>query len=250
MRKHIENTIRHYGEKLSSYDLARFGDIVDPVKIIFDKAIYGYSLDEIIKGELFSQRDRISRNEVDYFHKYIFQYIEGCTVTENGWDVIISRDERIDVPECGKVKSVYAQFVSTYDSLNSAAIHKSRIAAQMQLLDDDDCACFLVEIKSEHSQNIAWEISVDGEKYMHRRIRRVSMDEFYKTVTGQDDAFYQMCMALPAVVEEVVESSDAIAVPHDTVIEELRSVAESKNGSLAMALFMLGFGSYIGFDKK
>ena len=73
------------------------------------------------------------------------------------------------------------------------------------------------------------------------------MDEFYKTVTGQDDAFYQMCMVLPSVIQEVVATSDNIVVPHDTVINELQNIANEKDGSFALALYMLGFESYIGF---
>ena len=118
---------------------------------------------------------------------------------------------------------------------------------QGQLLKDDDCACFLVEAIAKRSQNISWSVSVDGTRQKHRRIRRVSMDEFYKTVTGQDDAFYKMCMVLPSVIQEVVSSSDSIAVPHDTVIDELQRIAYEKNGSFVLALYMLGFDSYIGF---
>ena len=73
------------------------------------------------------------------------------------------------------------------------------------------------------------------------------MDEFYKTITGQADAFYKMCMALPSVIQEVVANADEIIVPHDTVMEELQRIADEKNGSFALALYMLGFESYIGF---
>ncbi len=75
------------------------------------------------------------------------------------------------------------------------------------------------------------------------------MDEFYKIVTGEPNAFYKMCMVLPSVIEDVVNSSNTITTPNDTVIDELKEIAESKNGSFALALYMLGFGSYIGFDS-
>jgi hypothetical protein len=75
------------------------------------------------------------------------------------------------------------------------------------------------------------------------------MDEFYKTVTGEADAFYKMCMVLPSVIEDVVETAGTVSVPHGTVIEELHRIAESKNGSFALALYMLGFGTYNGFTE-
>lgn len=247
-RHHIQDTIQHYGEKLAPYDLRRFNsNIVDPIKLIFDKTVYQYSWDEIIKNEIFRQRDKSNNNDIGYFHQRIFQYMNGCTVPQAGWDVILSKDSRINVSECGSVKTIYVEMKNKHNTMNSASSAKTYMKMQGQLLSDDDCACFLVEAIAKKSQNIAWSVSVDGAKQKHRRIRRVSMDEFYKTVTGQADAFYKMCMVLPSVIQEVVATANNIEIPHDTVIEELQHMADNKGGSFALALYMLGFESYIGF---
>ena len=125
---------------------------------------------------------------------------------------------------------------------------------QNQLLNDDDCACFLVEAIAQRSQNIKWETTVDKKKVGHKLIRRVSLDNFYAIVTGQDDAFYQMCMILPCVIEKTVKEFEGTIVPHDTVIDELKALSskenvESEDLAMAMAVYMLGFGSYKGFAK-
>lgn len=247
-KHHVQKTIQHYGEKLAPYNLEKFNsNIVDPIKLIFDKTVYQYTWEEIIKNEIFRQRDKANNNDIGYFHQRIFQYMKGCTVPQAGWDVIFTKDDRIEVPECGSVKTVYVEMKNKHNTMNSASSAKTYMKMQGQLLKDDDCACFLVEAIAKKSQNITWSVSVDGTKQKHRRIRRVSMDEFYKTVTGQDDAFYQMCMVLPSVIQEVVATSDNIVVPHDTVINELQNIANKKDGSFALALYMLGFESYIGF---
>lgn len=123
---------------------------------------------------------------------------------------------------------------------------------QNQLLTDDDCACFLVEAIAKRSQNIKWETTVDDKKVGHKLIRRVSLDQFYALVTGQEDAFYRMCMVLPDVIEKAVIELDNEIIPHDTVIDELKAMAkeqniQSDNLAVAMAVYMLGFGSYKGF---
>lgn len=138
--------------------------------------------------------------------------------------------------------------------MNSAAAGKTFIKMQSQLLKDDDCACFLVEAIAKKSQNIKWETSVDNQKVGHKLIRRVSMDKFYALVTGQDDAFYQICMVLPEVIQKVVETEGENLVPHDTVIDELREIAkessiEGTDLAFAMAIYMLGFSSYAGFNS-
>ena len=124
---------------------------------------------------------------------------------------------------------------------------------QNQLLHDDDCACFLVEVIARQSQNIIWAPRVDGRKLEHARIRRVSIDQFYAILTGQTDAFFAICTALPRIVREVLTEQDGfVSTPHDTVLEELslRAQAFSHLGedmSMIMATYMLGFHSYEGF---
>lgn len=40
-KKHVRATIMKYGEKLESYDLKRFNsNLIDPIKLIFDKSVY------------------------------------------------------------------------------------------------------------------------------------------------------------------------------------------------------------------
>ena len=58
-----------------------------------------------------------------------------------------------------------------------------------------------------------------------------------------------VCMVLPSVIEKAVKKLEGTIVPHDTVIDELRAMAseqnvESENLAIAMAEYMLGFGTY------
>ncbi len=257
---HVKETIKKYGEKLESFDLRRFNkNIIDPVKLIFDKTVYQSSWDEIVSNEIFRQRDKSNNNDIGYFHQRIFQYIANCHVPPNGeeggWDVIYSNESGIVIPEAGTVHKVYVEMKNKHNTMNSASSSKTFIKMQNQLLNDDDCACFLVEIIAQRSQNIKWETTVDKKKVGHKLIRRVSIDQFYDLVTGQNDAFYKVCMVLPSVIEKAVSELDSTIVPHDTVIEELKAMAEkmdfeSKDLAIAMAAYMLGFSSYIGFKEE
>jgi len=67
---HVEATIKNYGNKLESFNLKKFNkNIVDPVKLIFDKTVYGFTWEEIIKNEIFRQRDKSNNNDIGYFHQ-------------------------------------------------------------------------------------------------------------------------------------------------------------------------------------
>lgn len=53
---HVQDTIKKYGEKLESFDLKRFNkNLVDPIKLIFDKLIYQATWEEIVSNEIFRQ---------------------------------------------------------------------------------------------------------------------------------------------------------------------------------------------------
>ena len=257
---HVKDTIDKYGEKLESFDIVRFNkNIVDPIKMIFDKTVYQTSWDEIVGNEIFRQRDKSNNNDIGYFHQRIFQYINNCHVpdngTEGGWDVIFQVPEGIALPEGDVVHTVYVEMKNKHNTMNSAAAGKTYIKMQSQLLDDDDCACFLVEAIAKKSQNIKWSTTVDGKSVSHKKIRRVSLDQFYALVTGQEDAFYKMCMVLPKVIEKVVnEGGEDVKVPHDSVMSELRRIAkemntDDENLAMALAVYLLGFSTYNGFSK-
>ena len=254
---HVKSTIEKYGEKLKSFDLKRFNkNIIDPVKLIFDKTVYQASWEEIVSNEIFRQRDKSNNNDIGYFHQRIFQYIDKCRVPDNGkeggWDVIFENPDSIEIPSAGTVSRVYVEMKNKNNTMNSASAGKTLIKMQNQLLTDDDCACFLVEAIAQHSQNIKWETTVDKHKVGHKLIRRVSLDKFYALVTGQEDAFYQMCMVLPDVIQKAVDELGNSIVPNDTVMQELKELSKqynfkSEDLSIAMAVYMLGFGSYNGF---
>lgn len=258
--KHVKATIDKYGEKLESFDIVQFNkNIIDPIKMIFDKTVYQSTWDEIVSNEIFRQRDKSNNNDIGYFHQRIFQYIADCHVPENGkeggWDVIFQKVEGITLPDGDVVHTVYIEMKNKHNTMNSSAAGKTYIKMQSQLLDDDDCACFLVEAIAKKSQNIKWSTTVDGKSVSHKKIRRVSLDQFYALVTGQEDALYQMCMVLPSVIENVVnEGGDEVKIPHDTVLSELKAVADrlgesNENLAMAMAIYLLGFSTYSGFSN-
>lgn len=257
---HVKATIEKYGDKLKSFDLKRFNkNIIDPVKLIFDKTVYGNNWHEIISNEIFRQRDKSNNNDIGYFHQYIFRYIENCSVPKNGenggWDVIYKNPDGIEMPDGTIVHTVYVEMKNKHNTMNSASAGKTFIKMQNQLLNDDDCACFLVEAIAQHSQNIKWETTVDKKKVGHKLIRRVSLDQFYSLVTGQNDAFFQMCMVLPEVIKNSVKELENSIVPHDTVYEELLELSNKQNidsdeMAFVMAVYLLGFGYYIGFRNS
>lgn len=259
-KEHVRNTIEHYGEKLEPYDIEKFNsNIIDPVKMIFDKAVYGEDWPTLISNEIFRQRDKSNTNEIGYFHQRLFGFVKNCHVPPNGqeggWDVIFEAPDGYVLDDGDTVQKIYVEMKNKHNTMNSAASGKTYIKMQNQLLSDDNCVCFLVEAIARRTQNIVWKTTVDKQKVSHKRIRRVSIDKFYEIVTGQPDAFFKVCMALPSVVEEVLSEGDSeVKAPHDTVYLQMQGAARGFKGvsedmAMILSMYMLGFSTYSGFEE-
>lgn len=260
---HVRKTIENYRESLKTMTLKDFNkNIIDPVKFAFDKALYGISWQELINNEITRQRDKTNNNYIGYFHQHIFKYMEKCTVPPNGknggWDVIFKNPAGLyfapNKESDELVHTIYVEMKNNHNTMNSSSAERTYKKMQQQLCNDDDCACYLVEAIANDSQNIIWETSVDKQKVHHKRIRRVSIDQFYCIVTGQSDAFYKVCMKLPEVIAKVAPQISTDKIQDDTVYSELQKEARhykagDEDVNLTLAMYMLGFSSYLGFNE-
>ncbi|SJZ47140.1 Eco47II family restriction endonuclease [Fibrobacter intestinalis] len=228
---HVRRTIENYRESLKSMSLKDFNkNIIDPVKFAFDKALYGIPWQELINNEITRQRDKTNNNYIGYFHQHIFKYMEKCTVPPNGknggWDVIFKNPAGLyfapNKESDELVHTIYVEMKNKHNTMNSSSAERTHKKMQQQLCNDDDCACYLVEAIANDSQNIIWETSVDKQKVHHKRIRRVSIDQFYCIVTGQSDTFYKVCMKLPEVIAKVAPQISTDKIQDDTVYSECK----------------------------
>ena len=235
-KNHIAQTLRSYDNSLRSIDLETFNsNIIDPIKLLFDKSAFRKNFDDIVSLEIHRQRDKSNTNAIGYFHQNIFKYIDRCVVPTEGWDVIVT------LPEY----KVYVEMKNKHNTMNAASSQKTYIQMQDQILRTPEDYCFLVEAIAPVSRNIPWGCSVNKKHCENRHIRRVSMDRFYALVTGIDDAFYQMCMQLPETIDELIQEGRVGTIQKDTVLEELHRI----NPDTLKAMYLLAFESYEGFEK-
>lgn len=237
-KTHVANTIKTYDQTLNSINLESFNsNIVDPIKLTFDSKVYKKTIEEVIDNELVRQRDKTNTNAIGYFHQNLFRYIKSCEVPNVGFDVIFTRKDG---------SKVYVEMKNKHNTMNSSAAQKTFLKMTTQILNDDNCDCYLVEIIAKKSQNIIWNVSLDYERVSNEHIKRVSIDKFYEEVTGDKNAFYKICKQLPIIIDEILSESDEYSVEKDTVIDELRE----KNPDILKSLYMLAFSTYEGFKEE
>ncbi len=238
--KHVLGTIENYGETLKSIDLAKFNsNIIDPIKLLFDKNIFRMGFEEIIRLELQRQRDKTNSNTIGYFHQNIFRYLDGCEVPKEVWDVIYRSPEG---------QNYYVEMKNKHNTMNSSSAAKTYMKFQSHLLnsiDRENSVCALVEVLVPQSRDIPWIISIDKKRQIsNSKLRRISIDRFYSIVTGDSDAFKKLCYQLPITINELLAKNILPLVEEDTVISSLKEIDQD----YLNALYKLVFSSYEGFS--
>lgn len=234
-KNHVKNTIKTYGETLKKIDLNKFNkNIIDPIKLTFDNRVYKKSLIETIEDEIVRQRDKTNNNAIGYFHQNMFRYIKNCNVPQSGFDVVFDNG----------INKIYVEMKNKHNTMNSSSSQKTYMRMLSQILKEDNCKCYLVEIIAKHSQNIVWKVSLDNDPVSNEKIRRVSIDKFYEEITGDKEAFYKICNVLPKVIDKIIEENKQFSVEDDTVIQELLDIDED----ILKSLYLLAFKEYEGFN--
>ena len=150
--KHVLQTLNEYQE--ARYEFfekcaKKFNsNIIDPIKLLFDKNIYSKNYEEIIALELQRQRDKSNNNSIGYFHQNIFQYIKGCEVPKSGWDIVFK----------GEKNSYFVELKNKHNTMNSSSSQKTFMKMQNHLLNSKNSKdiCTLVEVIAKKSANEPW----------------------------------------------------------------------------------------------
>lgn len=229
--KHVLETVEKYSFKM---DLKKFNsNLIDPIKLTFDSIVYEQSYEDTIENEVLRQLDKTNSNLIGYFHQNIFKYFSSdWDVPKQGYD-IENRKERI-----------FVEMKNKHNTMNSSSSAKTYMRFQNTIIHDKDAKCLLVEIIAKHSQNIPWVVTLDNVKQVsNESIRRVSIDKFYEIVTRDKLAFQKLCLVLPTVIKDVVNSIKT-RNKKNTVFAEL----DTLSSDLLTSIYLLSFKKYEGFS--
>lgn len=228
---HVKETVLNYRFQI---DLREFNkNLIDPIKLTFDSKVYQKDLQSLINDEIMRQIDKSNTNHIGYFHQNIFRYFgNDWSVPDTGFDVI------------NETQNIYVEMKNKHNTMNSSSSQKTYMNMQNKILQLPTAQCFLVEVIARNSQNIPWIISLNSNQISDERIRRVSIDKFYEIVTGETQAFKNLCEKLPIVIDDVITSIND-EIMQNSVFEELQRISPN----ILKSLYLLSFSKYEGFNN-
>lgn len=128
--------------------------------------------------------------------------------------------------------------------MNPSSSKSSYIKMQSKILENSDYECHLVEVIAPKSRNTPWKITIDSKQFSNERIRRLSIDQFYKIVTNDEQSFVNLCEQLPITLKKLIKEKKIKTVEEDNVLPELKAIEQD----IAVSIYLLAFENHSGFN--
>jgi len=216
-----------------------YSNKVDTIKLTFDAKFNDISEEDLIQSEILRQIDKFINNSIGTFHEQILGGIKGFERGDKNKYDIKSNDNSLFAEIKNKHNTISASSqLETFDSLATFADnHKN-------------ANCYLVQILAKKSFNKNWEGIIKGKYRSHPRIFKISGDQFYALLSGQDDALFQLYKVLPRAINDylkTIEKDDTIK--ENSALDEITSETENSKRSVLDQITFDNFSYYLSFDK-
>ena len=110
--------------------------------------------------------------------------------------------------------------------------------------------CYWVQILAKGSFNHHWKGEINGKEYSHSRVLKISGEQFYALLSGQDDALFQLYKALPKAIADYMNSAQSEQdIKENSALDEITSETEKSKRSILDQITFENYSYYLGFDK-
>lgn len=215
-----------------------YANKVDTLKLTFDAKFNGISEEDLIQSEILRQIDKSINNSIGTFHEQILGGIEGYEVGKlSGFDVKATDN------------TLFADIKNKHNTMNSSS--SEALFQKLARYADDykKAKCYWVQILAKGSFNELWKGEINGKEYSHSRVYKISGDQFYALLSGQEDALFQLYKALPQAINHYLKSAGKDeTVKENSALEEITSEIKVSKRSILDQITFENFGYYLGFD--
>jgi len=216
-----------------------YSNKVDTVKLTFDSHFNSIDEESLIQSEVLRQIDKSINNSIGTFHEQILGSIEGFKSGYlTGYDIKAEDD------------TLFADIKNKHNTMNSSAAEALFQKLARYANDYKSAKCYWVQILAKNSFCELWQGDINGKEYSHSRVYKISGDQFYALISGQEDALFQLYRILPSAIDDYLNSKKTTSVVNtNSVIDELTIETKKSNRSVIDQITFENFGYYLGFDK-
>lgn len=237
--KCIENLHNSYERAKSNISLkSLYKNKVDTIKLTFDSLFNEIGEEDLLKNEILRQIDKSINNSIGTFHEQILGGIKGYEVGNlSGYDIKATDN------------SLFADIKNKHNTMNSSSAEALFQKLARYADDNKKAKCYWVQILAKNSFVENWKGDINGKEYSHSRVFKISGDKFYASLTGEEDAFFQIYKALPIAIHDYLKSKGKNSTTGGgSAIDEINEAATIAKRSLLDQITFDNFKFYKGFE--
>jgi len=235
----IENLYNSYTSAKSGINTKKFyKNKVDTIKMTFDSHFNDLNEKTLIKTEINRQIDKSINNFIGTFHEEILGGIKGYQVGKlSGYDVKAKDD------------TLFAEIKNKHNTMSSSSAEAAFQKLARFADDNKQANCYLVQILAKKSFCKKWSGIINGKEYSHSRVNIISGDQFYKLLTGRDEALYELYKILPKAISEFLKNHKSSNTTVNSALEEITNSSKESERNILDEITFKNFNYYTGFEK-
>jgi hypothetical protein len=191
----------------------------------------------LIKTEINRQIDKSINNSIGTFHEQILGGIAGFEIgILSGFDIKATDD------------TLFADIKNKHNTMNSSSAESlfQKLAKYADTYKKSKC--YLVQILAKNSFNELWSGEINGKEYSHSRVYKISGDQFYTLLSGENDALFQLYNNLPKAIDDFLETRLKKSKKSTSALQEIIKSSNTNDRTILDEITFENFAFYTGFD--
>jgi hypothetical protein len=235
----VGNLYKAYAKAKSNVSKKNFySNKVDTIKLTFDAHFNNIDQESLIQAEVLRQIDKSINNSIGTFHEQVLGSIAGYEMGNmSGFDIKAKDD------------TLFADIKNKHNTMNSSSSESLFQKLKNYADTYKKSKCYWVQILAKGSFNELWQGEINGKEYSHSRVYKISGDQFYALLSGQDDALFQLYKALPTAIHDYLNAiEEGKKTDENSALDEIKSEIETSNRTILDQITFENYGYYLGFD--
>lgn len=212
---------------------------MDTIKLTFDSKFNNIDEESLIQAEILRQIDKSINNSIGTFHEQILGGIKGFEVGNlSGFDIKALDD------------TLFADIKNKHNTMNSSSAEALFQKLARYADDYKKAKCYWVQILAKNSFNEHWKGEINGKEYSHSRVFKISGDQFYALLSGQEDSLFQLYKVLPKAINDYLTSVEQDKTTQsNSALDEIKTETKISHRSILDQITFENYSYYLGFDK-
>lgn len=192
----------------------------------------------MIEAEILRQIDKSINNSIGTFHENVLGGIKGYEIgNQSGFDIKANDN------------TLFADIKNKHNTMNSSSAEALFQKLARYADDYKSAKCYWVQILAKSSFCEYWKGDINGKEYSHSRVFKISGDQFYSLLTGQDTAFFDLYKVLPKVIDDFLKKQNSTKFKaKNSALEEIVKETKNSQRTILNQITFENYSYYLGFN--